>query len=91
MSDATRSPSDPRLIDALPDLVLLVRRDGTILDHGGGSGLPGLKLDEQSFGRKLRDVLPDAVADLIKRLTRRAISIRAGGDRRGQRPNSRPG
>jgi EAL domain-containing protein (putative c-di-GMP-specific phosphodiesterase class I)/GGDEF domain-containing protein len=82
MSDATRPPSDPPLIDALPDLVLLVQRDGTILDHGGGSGLPGLKLDEQSVGRKLREILPDAVADLIKRLTRRAISIRADADAR---------
>jgi hypothetical protein len=38
------------LADALPDLVLLVRRDGILVTHFGGRGLDGLRPDRGSDG-----------------------------------------
>jgi predicted signal transduction protein with EAL and GGDEF domain len=68
------------LIDALPDLVVLVRRDGILLTYAGGHGLPGLKPDAQSIGENYQTVWPQPVADLIKRLTLKAIGFRAATD-----------
>jgi predicted signal transduction protein with EAL and GGDEF domain len=65
------------LIDSLPDLVVLVRRDGTILGHGGGTGLSSLKLNAESVGKRLDNVWPEAAAELVLRLSRRAIALRA--------------
>jgi len=70
------------LIDALPDLVVLVRRDGILLTYAGGHGLPGLKPDARSVGKNCATVWPQPVADLIKRLTLKAIGIRAVTDAR---------
>jgi predicted signal transduction protein with EAL and GGDEF domain len=70
------------LFDSLPDLVVLVRRDGTILDHGGGHGLSGLTLNGESIGKRLDHVWPDATAELITRLSRRAITLRASTEAR---------
>jgi EAL domain-containing protein (putative c-di-GMP-specific phosphodiesterase class I)/GGDEF domain-containing protein len=70
-------PGPDALIDSLPDLVVLVRRDGIILGHGGGHGLPALKLDAESIGKSLETLWPDTVAELVLRLTRRAIAQRA--------------
>jgi EAL domain-containing protein (putative c-di-GMP-specific phosphodiesterase class I)/GGDEF domain-containing protein len=68
------------LIDSLPDLVVLVGRDGIILDHGGGQGLFRLKLRPNSAGKHLEQVWPDAVAELVINLTRRAIALRASAE-----------
>jgi predicted signal transduction protein with EAL and GGDEF domain len=68
------------LIDSLPDLVVLVRRDGIILDHGGGLGLSRLKLNRESIGKRLEHIWPQAVAELVMRLTRRAITLRASAE-----------
>ena len=65
------------LIDSLPDLVVLVRRDGIILGCGGGHALPSLKLSGESVGKHFADLWPEAVAELILRLARRAIATRA--------------
>jgi predicted signal transduction protein with EAL and GGDEF domain len=70
------------LIDSLPDLVVLVRRDGTILGHGGGHGLSGLTLKGESIGKRLDNVWPGATAELITRLSRRAIALRASTEAR---------
>src|ERR1700730_12017908 len=70
------------LIDALPDLVVLVRRDGLLLMYAGGHGLPGLKPDAQSIGENYAGVWPQPVADLIKRLALKAIGNRAVTDAR---------
>src|SRR3984893_10372612 len=70
------------LIDALPDLVVLVRRDGILLTYAGGHGLPDLKPDAQSIGENYATVWPEHVADLIKRLALKAIGIRAVADAR---------
>ncbi|HEY2635469.1 MAG TPA: diguanylate cyclase, partial [Steroidobacteraceae bacterium] len=78
-------PSDT-LIESLPDLVVLVRRDGVILGQGGGQGLPGssLRLNGDSVGQRLDAVWPEAVAELVMRLCRRAIALRASTEARFQ-------
>src|SRR5664279_3066305 len=65
------------LIDALPDLVVLVRRDGVVLNHGGGQRLPGLQLNRDSIGMRLHQLWPPPVTELMMQLTRRAIALRA--------------
>src|SRR5260221_9719351 len=72
------------LIDSLPDLVVLVRRDGIILSHGGGHGLSALKLDGESVGKRLDMVWPEAAAELVMRLSRRAIALRGSTEARFQ-------
>jgi hypothetical protein len=78
-------PSDT-LIESLPDLVVLVRRDGVILGQGGGQGLPSssLRLNGASVGQRLDAVWPEAVAELVMRLSRRAIALRASTEARFQ-------
>ena len=70
------------LIEALPDLVVLVRRDGILLAYAGGHGLPALKPDAQSIGENCATAWPQQVADLVKRLALKAIGIRAVADAR---------
>jgi predicted signal transduction protein with EAL and GGDEF domain len=78
-------PSDT-LIESLPDLVVLVRRDGIILGQGGGQGFSSssLELNADSVGKRLDAVWPEAVAELVMRLSRRAIALRASTEARFQ-------
>ncbi len=64
------------LIRALPDLVISVRRDGVILAVNAGHGVGELKPAGDSIGKHLAEVWPESVADLVKQLTRKAISTR---------------
>ncbi len=59
----------PDLLDALPDLVLLVKRDGTPVAQAGGQAVPELKTAVPQWS--------DAVATLVRQLTRKAIADRA--------------
>lgn len=64
------------LIHALPDLVIGVRRDGVILAVNAGHGVGELKPAGDSIGKHLAEVWPESVAELVKQLTRKAISTR---------------
>ena len=64
------------LIQALPDLVVLVRRDGIVLDCGGGHAVPGLQPARDVTGEHLEAVWLPPVAQLLKQLTRKAIALR---------------
>ena len=64
------------LIRALPDLVIGVRRDGVILAVNAGHGVGELKPAGDSIGKHLADIWPESVADLVKQLSRKAISTR---------------
>ena len=68
------------LIDALPDLVVLVRRDGVVLAYGGGQAVPSLMPDEQSIGQKCEMLWPQHVAEVIKGLMLVAIASRASSE-----------
>ena len=64
------------LIRSLPDLVIGVRRDGVILAVNAGHGVGALKPAGDSVGKQLVEVWPESVAELVKQLTRKAISTR---------------
>ena len=64
------------LIAALPDLVVLIRRDGVILDVAGGRGVGALALARERVGQGVEDVWPDPVALSVIRATRHAIAQR---------------
>ena len=74
--------ADPSLIDSLPDLVLSLGRDGTILGHGGGRSLPALAPRGQWIGQRLDAVWPSDLAQALMQLVRKAISSRATLDNR---------
>ena len=65
----------PTLIDALPDLAVMVRRDGVILEHGGGGMLKELQLSA-TVGSHLDAIWPASVAAPLRQLIRRALSVR---------------
>jgi GAF domain-containing protein len=50
------------LVNALPDMVFHVRRDGTFVDFHPGLGAKPLVPPEQFLGRRMADVLPSDVA-----------------------------
>src|SRR5688572_31351536 len=64
------------LIDLLPDLVFLMRRDGTIVAHIGGKAVPDLCGQGDEPHSKLEHAWSPATATLIKRLLRRSIAGR---------------
>jgi predicted signal transduction protein with EAL and GGDEF domain len=72
------------LIRALPDLVIGVRRDGVILAVNAGHGVGDLKPAGDSIGKQLTEIWPESVAELVKQLTRKAISTRETAEARFQ-------
>jgi EAL domain-containing protein (putative c-di-GMP-specific phosphodiesterase class I)/GGDEF domain-containing protein len=76
--------SSDSLIRALPDLVIGVRRDGVILALNAGYGVGELKPTGDSIGKHVGEVWPEAVAELVKQLTRKAISTRITAEARFQ-------
>ncbi len=85
--------SGQALIDSLPDLVLLVRRDGLVIAHAGGSGVTALKPAEGGGALDCEQLWPEPVAVLMKQLVRKAIAERTatemGFEDRGQRYEAR--
>jgi predicted signal transduction protein with EAL and GGDEF domain len=63
-------------MDAYPDLVIELKRDGTILTHFGGADLKALRLPPEATGQALSAVYPPAVATTLKQLARRCIVSR---------------
>ena len=61
---------------ALPDLVVLIRRDGVILDILGGRAVGAVALARESVGQGVEAVWPDPVAVSVMRATRHAIAQR---------------
>jgi predicted signal transduction protein with EAL and GGDEF domain len=69
------------LADALPDLVLMVRRDGKILNRAGGSGVPALASAPAPAGVETLDTaFPAATATALRQSVRRAIAQRGSLD-----------
>jgi len=65
-----------RLTNTLPDLTVLVRRDGTILEHLGGCEVAALALPAHAVGERLEVHWPGPVATIVKQLVRHAIAQR---------------
>jgi EAL domain-containing protein (putative c-di-GMP-specific phosphodiesterase class I)/GGDEF domain-containing protein len=68
-------PADA-LIERLPDLVVLLRRDGVVVAHSGGHDVTDLKPAGDAIGKPIEAVWSDSVAGLVKQLTRKAIALR---------------
>ncbi len=64
------------LIDSLPDLVLLVQRDGLVIAHAGGSGVAPLKPAEGGSALRCDQLWPEPVAALLRQLVRKALADR---------------
>ena len=63
------------LLEALPDLILLLHQDGMVLGSYGGRGVPELKPATDPVGKGLEVAWPTPIAELIRRLTRDAIAL----------------
>lgn len=65
------------LIVTLPELIILLRRDGLILDHNTGQGLGALLPGGACTGSNVSTLWSAPTATLLKQLTRKAIALRA--------------
>ena len=74
--------TDSSFIQSLPELILLIRRDGTLLSAAGGRGIPALRAlggwEEEAFS----PAWPQSVSTLISQLARRAIADRGASEAR---------
>ena len=66
----------PELFEALPDLLLLVRRDGSPVAHAGGKGVAELGAPALHTG-VFEPSWSESTAALVRQLVRRAIADRA--------------
>ena len=64
------------LIEALPDLVTFVRRDGVITAHLGGRHLSSKPDLGQLVGRRIEEVWPEAIAQRLRHMIRKALASR---------------
>ncbi len=71
---------DDSLIQAMPDLVAFVRRDGTIVKYLGGRDIPALHESGTLEGRRLDEIWPDPIGSLMLRMVQRALTNRGGVD-----------
>ena len=69
------------LLEALPDLIVLVQREGVVMACAGGGGVGRLKPADPD-GKQLEALWPAAIAELLKQLVRKAIATRAASEGR---------
>jgi EAL domain-containing protein (putative c-di-GMP-specific phosphodiesterase class I)/GGDEF domain-containing protein len=73
------------LARSMPDLALIVRRDGVILSCVGGHAVRGLNPDEQGLpGRSLDAVWPEGIATHALQTVRRILKTRKAAQQRYQ-------
>ena len=72
------------LLEALPDLAVLLQRDGMVLAVAGGQELGNLKLTGEWVGKNCDTFWPAPVAEVVKRLTQGAIGFRKSTQARFQ-------
>ncbi|MEP6885419.1 MAG: EAL domain-containing protein [Gammaproteobacteria bacterium] len=69
--------AEKQLVESMPDLVMSLSRDGTIVSHGGGRSVRHLSPPAASSGKSLESVWPKAAAQAVQLLIRKAIAARA--------------
>jgi predicted signal transduction protein with EAL and GGDEF domain len=72
--------ADEQLIDAMPDLLLVVGRDGTLLKYGGGRAVASLVPPAAGLGHPLASIWPAALSTGLQQLCRKAIASRRSLD-----------
>jgi diguanylate cyclase len=65
------------LLQSLPDLVLMVRRDGAIVARCGGGDIEVTRGRDDLEGASLHDLWPSDIADHLLNLVRKALKARA--------------
>src|SRR6185437_8686741 len=70
------------LLEALPDLAMLIGRDGVVLAQGGGRDTAGLRLPAEAAGRPLEVYWAASAAAFVRQLTRKAIAQRTAVEAR---------
>ncbi len=68
--------SATNLLEALPDLVVLLHRDGTLIGSHGGRSLGALRPSPEGAGKPVEASWPAPVASLARQLTHDAFSSR---------------
>ncbi len=68
------------VLEGLPDLVMLVRRDGVLLAHSGGRGVAALLPADPSIGQNIETIWPATAAGVIRHLVRQALASRTTHD-----------
>jgi len=76
--------SSDSLIQALPDLIVRLTREGVILAIQGGRAVGTLRPPEPCLGQNIDTIWPKAVAMLVRQLARKAITDRSSIDARFQ-------
>jgi EAL domain-containing protein (putative c-di-GMP-specific phosphodiesterase class I) len=72
------------LAKSLPDLALIVRRDGIILSCVGGHAVRGLAEDEQLSGRSIDTLWSEGIASHVLQTVRRILKTRKPAQQRYQ-------
>ena len=68
---------DNDIAQSLPDLALIVRRDGVILSCVGGNAVRGLNAPEDEIpGRTIDSLLPESIATHVLQTVRRILKTR---------------
>jgi len=62
------------LVCAVPDLIIRLHRDGTYLDFVGAKDIPVLIPRGERIGRRVREVLPAAIAEAYEHATAAALA-----------------
>ncbi len=69
---------------SLPDLALIVRRDGVILSCVGGHAVRGLNAEEEITGREVGSLWPESIAAHVLQTVRRILKTRKSAQHRYQ-------
>ena len=80
-------PTDA-LLENLPDLVLMVRRDGIVVAHSGGLGVADLKPAGDAGGRHIESLWPKDSAALLVQLVKKSIAQRTATEMKFQNGGS---
>lgn len=80
---------NPDLIDSLPELVLLVKRDGTPVAHAGGRAVAELGCRKAGEGEGFVSSWSRSTATLVRQLARKAIADRAAVEARFRQNGNR--
>ena len=76
---------DSDIARSLPDLALIVRRDGVILSCVGGNAVRGLSAPEDEIpGRNVADLFPESIATHLLQTARRILKTRKPAQQRYQ-------